>query len=131
METLLLSAVTFGATTALFVFAFRLVMLEKQHGERLYLNGVRNHADRALDYGGSILGKLQSFSRSRLTHASSKTGTADNAVMTALLRHATQTPLTVVHNDSHLSKMYEHKTETALTAAQKRKLNKQKLEERF
>ena len=119
-----------SAMVALFVCACRIVRSEESRQKRLYAARVRNWLDGVLEKGSRLvvsIPKMQSLFYKR--NATSET--AGSATIATLMRHATRTPLTVVHNDSHLSKIYEHKTETALTLAQKRKLSKKKLEEKF
>lgn len=129
MESLLLPAATLSAILALFVAYSVLVSVEDRRGGRLVARRLRY----GLDY---VVGKLSQRSRSAVGHLGTLRIYADNratdpSVANAVFRHATRTPLTVTHTDNHLSKMREHKIETALTPAEKRKLNKKKLEERF
>ena len=129
METLLLPAVTLSAALALFVALYQLVRFETIRGERVVLGRVRGGLDWLVDAGSEI---LSSGIRAAVNHwqlRSDRPTTDANVV--SLMRHATKTPLTVTHTDNHLSKMRDHKTDTALTPAQQRKLRHKKLEERF
>lgn len=129
MSELLLSAVTMSATLALFVAVFRLVCAESEKGERIILGRFRGALDRYCE-GISYLSNLASKKIMR-TFSVRSYRSEDQKVASALMRHATKTPLTVTHTNNHLSQMRDYKSEIALTPAQKRKLRKQKLEERF
>lgn len=129
MDELLLSAGTLGAIMALFVTLAYVVHREQIAGKRFIFEWFRNGLDQGiallsswLQSGFGLLRQQQEHRRARVT---------DPVVAQAVFRNATRTPLTVTHTDNHLSKMREHKIETALTAAQKKKRRKQKLEERF
>lgn len=127
METLLLSAVTLSATLALFVTLYKLVRHETLSGERVMLVGLRNGIDSVADWLGGRLGQVTIPTHFGLFHRRSE----GHPAVAAAIRQATRVPLTVTHTDNHLSKMRDHKSDTALSPAQGRKLRHQKLEERF
>lgn len=129
MDLLLPSAVTFSATLALFVVLYKLVRHEDKEGQRIVFSRVRAFIDRVIDtvarFGLSIVKSVVGvFHRARQPRP-------DRELTSALMRHATRTPLTVQHTNNHLSQIRDHKSETALTPTQGRKLRKKKLEERF
>ncbi len=129
MDSLLLSAVTFSASLALFVALYKLVRLEATKGERVVFIRVRAFFDQMIDAVTRLcLATLRSITSAFFQVRQPR---PDRELTSALMRHATRTPLTVQHTDNHLSQMRDHKSETALTSAQGRKLRKKKLEERF
>ena len=129
MEPLLLSAVTLSASLALFVAIYKLVQYEHQIGKRVVLSKARSFLDgyinRIVTIGSNLHRRL--IAMNLLTRETKP----DGALASVLFSQATKTPLTVQHTKNHLSQIREHKTETALTPAQGRKLRKKKLEERF
>jgi len=125
---LLLSGIALSASLALFVLLYRLVAGENLAGKRLVLNRFRSAIDHSLD---SVSNKLEQAKKRKLASNRSQVVPTNNQSAATLLRYATRTPLTVRHTGNHLSQMSDHKSDTALTPAQKRKLSKKKLEERF
>ena len=129
MDELLLSAGTLSAIVALFVSLMYLVRKEQLVGRRLCALWVRDRLDRVVGYFSG--GARQAVTTVKDHRLERQQRTTDPSVANAVFRHATRTPLTVTYSDNHLSKMHDHKIDTALTAAEKTKRKKQKLEERF
>jgi len=129
METLLLPAVTLGATSALFVTLYFVISREALRGERVFLPRARQRLDTVVDWLAARHGIVWSAMQRMLPVRTASA--TDRQLAQALFRNATRTPLTVTHTKNHLSQMRDHKTETALTPAQGRKLRHKKLEERF
>ena len=127
MEQVISSTVVFGAVLALFTIYYRLVADEMLCGQRRFGSGWRAW----LDERATIAGRAAQRAMARRAARPVAEPHPDNPTATALFRHATNTPLTVTHTDNHLSKMRDHKVDTALTPTEKRKLSKKKLEERF
>lgn len=132
METLLLSAATLGATVALFVVLYRVHVYEWRTGQRVVCARQRDWVDRMLERSAShVAGAMRRLGQLVSRPVARRQETSNAASVTTLLRHATRTPLTVTQTDNHLSKMQQHKNETALTALQKQKLKHKTLEELF
>lgn len=129
MESLLLPAVTWSASLALIVALYKLNRYEQVRGERVVLRRVRQGIDWLLDRAAQVVAQLQARLWQRWSRV--RPPRTDSQLTNALMRHATKTPLTVTHTDNHLSQMRDHKSATALTPAQGKKLRHKKLEERF
>jgi len=128
MAAVLTPLVTTGALLALFVFVLFIVARESRRGHRFVLGQVRSRLDQACLWSERTVMKVRQRLGS-LVYRSRPT--QEGANVETLLRHATRTPLTVTYTNNHLSKMHDHKSDTALTPAQGKKLRDKKLEERF
>lgn len=129
---LALPGIVLGVTILLFVGMVLLVAKEQNAGERKVLRGVRGWLDR-------VVGKLTSLIR-RIT----KTISISFVYVVHQIRHTIavaiaprprkrkqKDKLQYERTNNHLSSMHDHKADTALTEAQKKKLRNKKLEERF
>jgi len=129
---LALPGIVLGVTMLLFVGMVAFVAKEQKAGERTVLRGFRAWLDR-------VLGAVIAFIRQII-----KTINISFVYVVHQLRHAMaaaiaprprkrkqQDKLEYQRTDNHLSSMHDHKADTALTEAQKKKLRNKKLEERF
>jgi len=129
---LALPGIVLGVTMLLFASMVLLVAQEQKAGERKVLRRFRGWLDR-------VLGKLIALIRRII-----KTITISFVYIVHQLRHAIaaaiaprprrrkqKDKLQFERTSNHLSSMHDHKDDTALTEAQKKKLRNKKLEERF
>jgi len=126
---LALPGIVLGVTILLFAGMVLLVSKEQKAGERKVLRGLRGWLDR-------ILGKIIALIRRII-----KTISISFVYVIHQLRHAIaaaiaprprrRNKLQFERTNNHLSSMHDHKDDTALTEAQKKKLRNKKLEERF
>jgi hypothetical protein len=129
---LALPGIVLGVTILLFASMVLLVAKEQKAGERKVLGRFRGWLDR-------MLGKVIALVRRII-----KTITISFVYVVHQLRHAVaaaiaprprkrkqKDKLQYERTDNHLSSMHDHKADTALTEAQKKKLRNKKLEERF
>jgi hypothetical protein len=129
---LALPGIVLGVTILLFAGMVLLVAQEQKAGERKVLGRFRGWLDR-------MLGKLIALVRRII-----KTITISFAYVIHQFRHTiaaaiaprprrrkSKDKLQFERTGNHLSSMHDHKDDTALTEAQKKKLRNKKLEERF
>jgi hypothetical protein len=129
---LALPGIVLGVTILLFAGMVLLVAKEQKAGERKVLRRFRGWLDR-------VLGKLIALIRRII-----KTIGISFVYVIHQLRHAIaaaiaprprkrkqKDKLQYERTGNHLSSMHDHKADTALTDAQKKKLRNKKLEERF
>ena len=129
---LALPSIVLGVAILLFAGMVLLVSKEQKTGQRKILSRCRGWLDRMCD--GLV----------RVVRSSAHTVTISCVYIVHQLRHAMAAAiaprprrrsmpakLQYEHTDNHLSSMHEHKADTALSEAQKKKLRNKKLEERF
>ena len=120
------------ATVAL-AAVFVLVFIEQAKGERLFLRKSRgwldNKAD-ALAVSVGTMAHIVAVSCQYIVHQT-RIWLAHSIAPRPRRSKKNQDPITYEKTGNHLSSMHDHKADTALTEAQKKKLRNQKLEERF
>ena len=130
---LLIPISVLAAATAILVVALVVVGKEQKKGERLFLGRTRSWIDRRCDgftkrvrqivhvVGVSFMYVVHQF----------RAGLAAAIAPQPRRRKQPKERLEFSKTDNHLSSMHDHKSDTALTPAQKKKLRNQKLEERL
>jgi len=129
---LALPSIVLGVTILLFAGMVLLVSSEQKTGKRKVLGGLRGWFDRVCDaLIRMIRAGVHTISIScvyiihQLRHAMAA------AIAPRPRRRKQQAKLQYERTDNHLSSMHDHKADTALSDAQKKKLLNKKLEERF
>ena len=122
-----------AAAITILVVALVVVGSEQQKGERLFLGRVRGWIDRRCDALAVRVRQLThiiGMSCMYVVHQL-RAGLARAIAPQPRRRKQPQERLQFEKTSNHLSSMHDHKTDTALTPAQKKKLRNKKLEERF
>lgn len=129
---LALPGIVLGVTILLFVGMVLLVAKEQRAGERVVLKGLRGWFDRVFDrlttlirWISKTIGISCAYVIHQLRHAIAAT------IAPRPRRRKQKDKLQYERTDNHLSSMHDHKTDTALSESQKKKLRNKKLEERF
>lgn len=128
---LALPGIVLGVTILLFAGMVLLVSAEQKAGERKVLRGLRGWLDRVLGKFIALIrriGKTISISFVYVVH---QLRHAIAAAIAPRPRKRRPDRLQYERTNNHLSSMHDHKADTALTEAQKKKLRNKKLEERF
>lgn len=129
---LALPGIVLGVTILLFVSMVLLVSSEEKAGERKIMRGVRGWIDRMLSKLVAVVRKIIHTINISLLYVIHQLRHAIAAAIAPRPRHKKpKDKLQYQRTDNHLSSMHDHKVDTALTEAQKKKLRNQKLEERF
>jgi hypothetical protein len=129
---LLPGSIAAGATVILTV-ALVVVYKEQKKGQRLFLNRFRNWLDRLCEGLSQWFRQLCAVIAVSCTYIVHQLRAALARSIAPRPRRAKKQPdrLQFEKTDNHLSSMHDHKSDTALTPAQKKKLRNQKLEERL
>lgn len=130
---LLIPISVLAAATVILTVALVVVGKEQQRGERLFLPRVRGWVDRRLH---SFAKRVRQLARvigvsCRYVVHQLRSGLARAIAPQPRRRKQPQERLQFEKTNNHLSSMHDHKSDTALTPAQKKKLRNKKLEERF
>jgi|AntAceMinimDraft_11_1070367.scaffolds.fasta_scaffold07040_4 hypothetical protein len=129
---LLSGSILAGATVALIV-ALVVIGAEQKKGARLFLTTVRGWIDQRLEGFARWVRQalhIVAISAMYLVHQV-RAGLARAIAPQPRRRQKPPERLQFEHTDNHLSSMHDHKSDTALSNAQKKKLRHQKLEERL
>jgi hypothetical protein len=130
---LLLPGSILATATVLLTVALVVVYKEQKKGERLFLTTLRGWLDRCLE---SLISRIRqvihviSISFMYVIHQL-RAGLARAIAPQPRRQRKPQERLQFEKTDNHLSSMHDHKSDTALSTAQKKKLRNKKLEERF
>lgn len=130
---LLIPISTLAAATVLLTMALVVVGKENKRGERMFLPRVRGWIDGRCDALAARVRQLAHIigvSCMYVVHQL-RAGLARAIAPQPRRRKQPQERLQFEKTNNHLSSMHDHKTDTALTPAQKKKLRNKKLEERF
>jgi hypothetical protein len=129
---LALPGIVLGVTILLFVGMVLLVAKEQKAGERKILRGVRGWLDRVF---GSLIALLRRIGKTIGISFAYVIHQLRHAVAAAIAprprKRKQKDKLQYERTDNHLSSMHDHKSDTALSESQKKKLRNKKLEERF
>jgi len=130
---LLLPGSILALATVILIVALCVVYKEQQKGERLFLGRFRSWLDRrfeALTHRVRQLLHVISISCMYIVHQV-RSGLARAIAPRPRNRQQPKRRLEFEKTDNHLSSMHDHKNDTALSTAQKKKLRNKKLEERM
>ena len=109
-----------------------LVAKEQQAGERKLLRRVRGWLDQRCE---QLIGLIRQLIKTIVISFVYVVHQVRHAMAAAIAprprKRALRGKLQFERTDNHLSSMHDHKSDTALSAAQKKKLRNKKLEERF
>jgi len=130
---LLLPGSIAAIATVILTVALVVVYKEQKAGKRLFLTRFRNWLDRLCEgLAGRIrrLFTIIAVSCMYIVHQL-RAGLARAIAPRPRRTRKQHNKLEFEKTDNHLSSMHDHKSDTALTPAQKKKLRNKKLEERF
>jgi len=130
---LLLPGSILAAATVLLTVALLIVRSEQKRDNRLFFATIRGWIDRRLDNLSTVVRRVVhvvTLSFAYIVHQC-RAALARSIAPRPRKQRPVRDRLTFEKTDNHLSSMHDHKTDTALTTAQKKKLRNQKLEERF
>ena len=129
---LALPGIVLGVTILLFSGMVLLVAKEQKAGQRKVLGGFRSWLDRVL---GKLIALIKRISKTVNISFLYVIHQVRHAIAAAIAprpgKRRQKDKLKYERTNNHLSSMHDHKADTALTDAQKKKLRNQKLEERF
>jgi len=129
---LALPSIVLGATILLGAGMVLLVAKEQQAGERKLLRRVRGWLDQRCE---QLIGLIRQLIKTIVISFVYVVHQVRHAMAAAIAprprKRALRGKLQFERTDNHLSSMHDHKSDTALSAAQKKKLRNKKLEERF
>lgn len=129
---LALPGIVLGVTILLFAGMVLLVAAEQKAGVRKVSPRLRGWFDRVLSGFGAILRRILKTIHISCIYLIHQLRYAIAAAIAPRPRkRKPKASVQYERTDSHLSSIHDHKTDTALTEAQKKKLRNQKLEERF
>lgn len=129
---LALPSIVLGVTILLFAGMALLVAKEQKAGERKVLRGLRDWLDRMFDKLIALVRRIITTITISCVYVTHQLRHAVAAAIAPRPRRRKQTDkLQFERTNNHLSSMHDHKDDTALTEAQKKKLRNKKLEERF
>jgi len=129
---LILPGSILALATLLFVGMALLVYKEQQAGKRKVLGRVRGWLDRRADSVIALCKRAWSTITISCVYLVHQIRHAAAAAIAPRPRARKPKPkLEFERTDNHLSSMHDHKSDTALSTAQKKKLRNKKLEERF
>jgi hypothetical protein len=129
---LALPGIALGVAILLFSGMVILVSHEQRAQKRVVLSGVRRWFDRVLDMLIAFVKRVVKTVSISIVFIVHHVRHAIAAAIAPRPRHRKpKDRLEYQRTDNHLSSMHDHKADTALTEAQKKKLRNQKLEERF
>ena len=122
-------------TSAIVILTVALVIVGKEQakGDRLFLAGLRGWIDRMCEAVARKARQLMHIIAVSCVYVVHQFRATLARAIAPRPRRVKKQPERLVFSktDNHLSSMHDHKTDTALTPAQKKKLRNQKLEERF
>ncbi|MFT5831866.1 MAG: hypothetical protein ACI9SY_000242 [Candidatus Paceibacteria bacterium] len=129
---LLPSSIAILATVILTV-ALVVVYKEQKKGERLFLTRFRNWLDRLCEGLAKRVRQMCTVTTVSCVYIIHQLRAALALAIAPRPRKQKRQrdPLVFSKTDNHLSSMHDHKSDTALTPAQKKKLRNKKLEERL
>ncbi len=130
---LLIPVSVFASAAVLLTVALVVVSREQRRNDRLFLGRLRNWLDRVCESTArSARGFVHVIAISVMYLVHHFRSALSKAIAPRPRRPKKQPDrLQFEKTDNHLSSMHEHKSDTALTPAQKKKLRNQKLEERL
>lgn len=129
---ILQASIVFGVSLTLFVGSLLLVNAEQSKGRRIVFVGLRTLLDRMVAYIGRTLRSFAHVVWISVVYVVHHMRSGLAATIAPRPRKRKKNDkLTFNRTDNHLSMMHDHKSDTALSEAQKKKLRNKKLEERF
>lgn len=129
---LLLPGSMLALAVVIFTAAFALIRKEQKVGRRLFLVMLREWFDRGCEWVSRLCRRVVQVVGVSIMYIVHHVRAALARAIAPRPRKVRQRERIVYERtDNHLSSMHDHKSDTALTEAQKKKLRNQKLEERL
>jgi len=130
---LLIPISVLAISTITLIVVLVIVAKEQTRGKRLFLTGLRGWLDRVCDAVSGKIKQLVYVGAVSFRYVIHQLRAALARAIAPRPRRTKKQPdrLQFEKTDNHLSSMHDHKSDTALTPSQKKKLRNQKLEERL